>query len=278
MRKLILTLALLGLGAASALAIPFPHAEHAGKHIDSGDCFTCHSFEDRTIVPKLDKCKDCHDAKLLDTVTFAGTKTHGPLWGLNHKQDARRNGEMCFKCHDESGKRAISCTECHKGSSTQEGLTMSTEIGNIHRSEFKVSHPIAARTDPQLCSRCHEPGYCNSCHDQYRPEDLAIKSHRRSYRDIKVSGASHANFDKDDCKTCHTDSVLPSHDWSGDHKREARRNLATCQSCHPTGDVCITCHSARSGLGVNPHPGDWKGETANRMEKASGGRTCRKCH
>lgn len=280
MRKTILALALIGLGAVSALAVSFPHADHVEKHVDKGDCFACHKGDDVSIVPNLDRCKDCHDQKLLDTVTFSGLKTHGPLWGLEHKQAARRDFESCLKCHDESGARQIGCTECHTSGFNADATPQNTQMSNVHRSEFRVSHPIAARTDPQKCSRCHEPGYCNSCHDQYRPEDLAIKSHRRGWRDIKVSGASHENFSKEACTTCHTDSVLPSHDWSGQHAREARRNLASCQSCHPSGDICVTCHSARAGEGiaVNPHPSNWSGEMSKRMSKASGGRTCRKCH
>lgn len=278
MRKIILTLALLGLGAVSALAVPFPHADHIFKHVDGGDCFACHKGDDVSIVPDLARCKDCHDQKMLDTVTYAGTKTHGPLWGLNHRQEARRNYQDCLKCHDESNDKQVGCAECHSAGFNADATPMSSEMANVHRSEFRVSHPIAARSNPQLCSKCHEPSYCNSCHDRYQPEDLAIKSHRRGWRDLKVSGASHENFEREECKTCHTDSVLPSHDWSGQHAREARRNLSTCQSCHPTGEICITCHSARTGLGINPHPSDWDSEVSKRMEKASGGRTCRKCH
>ena len=35
---------------------------------------------------------------------------------------------------------------------------------NVHRSDFHVTHPIAARSDPQRCSSCHEPGFCQDCH------------------------------------------------------------------------------------------------------------------
>ena len=41
--------------------------------------------------------------------------------------------------------------------------------------------------------------------------------------------------------------------------------------------ICLTCHSARTGLLVNPHPKDW-GDIKNRLKNASNGKTCRKCH
>ena len=50
-----------------------------------------------------------------------------------------------------------------------------------------------------------------------------------------------------------------------------------CQACHPEGDVCLTCHSARTGLRFNPHPKDWD-DMKDRIRDASDGRTCRKCH
>jgi hypothetical protein len=71
--------------------------------------------------------------------------------------------------------------------------------------------------------------------------------------------------------------VLPTHEWYPNHAREARKNLATCQACHPEGDVCLTCHSARTGLRVNPHPRDWD-DIKDRLRDASDNRTCRKCH
>ncbi len=58
-----------------------------------------------------------------------------------------------------------------------------------------------------------------------------------------------------------------------DHAIEARRNLQSCQACHPDGDVCIQCHSAKTG-GVNPHPRSWGGIAGNYRNS----RVCEKCH
>jgi hypothetical protein len=148
---------------------------------------------------------------------------------------------------------------------------------NVHRSEFHVTHPIAARTDPQLCSSCHENKFCVDCHARFAPEDLAILSHRKGWSGMTNTDTQHDLFTSDMCQTCHPNSVLPSHEWSSVHAREARKNLVTCQACHPEGDICLTCHSARSGLRINPHPKDWD-DMKDRLKDASDGRTCRKCH
>ncbi|MGA1844554.1 MAG: cytochrome C, partial [bacterium] len=81
----------------------------------------------------------------------------------------------------------------------------------------------------------------------------------------------------DQCQTCHPNSVLPAHRWSSEHAKEARRDLHLCRNCHEDADVCIKCHSARTGLRINPHPRDWHTIKGN-LRRAADGRTCRMCH
>ena len=120
-----------------------------------------------------------------------------------------------------------------------------------------------------------ENTFCTDCHDDFNQADLSTLSHRKDWSTDMAT--NHEVFDDSQCQTCHPGSVLPSHDWSLDHAREARKNLATCQACHPEGEVCLTCHSSKSGLGANPHPKDWGGISDN-FRNASGSKTCRKCH
>ena len=145
----------------------------------------------------------------------------------------------------------------------------------VHRTEYLVTHPLQARADQRSCTLCHEPDYCTECHTDFAPEDLVTVSHRRQFRDL--SDGLHSTLGPETCQTCHTDSVLPVHEWTEGHSREARRDLLSCQSCHPQAEVCLTCHSAREGLIVNPHPANWN-EIKNSLEGASGGSTCRACH
>ena len=170
------------------------------------------------------------------------------------------------------------CLECHKAGFADEQGEFSNSLANVHRSDFHVSHPIAARTDPQLCTSCHENDYCVDCHNAFAPADLAVQSHRRGFRDGTLNPL-HEGYSDFQCAGCHpSGSVLPSSSgWSHTHAREARKNLATCQACHPEGDICLRCHSARNGLMINPHPKDW-GDISGTLRRASDARTCRKCH
>ena len=257
-----------------ALAVQFNHDEHQTYMDEEPACFNCHKPDAKVIVPAKEECLECHEEDFYAEVSFPGTKTHGPVWSLNHRVPAKSGSIDCSACHEQNF-----CLECHKAGFADEMGEIGNNMINVHRSEFHVSHPIAARTDPQLCSSCHENKFCVDCHVRFAPEDLAILSHRKGWSNITVgaSGPAHGLFDDSTCENCHTNSVLPSHQWASSHAREARKNLATCQACHPEGDTCLTCHSARTGLRVNPHPKDW-GDMKDRLRDASDNRTCRKCH
>lgn len=261
------------LGAGPALAVVFDHDAHQ-VYIEGVPCATCHVEGAYSIVPDKAVCLECHEKAFAEEVEFVGLKTHGPLWAFGHRPAAKGESIDCSSCHQQDF-----CLECHKSGFADEQGDFGNSLGNIHRSDFQVSHPIAARTDPQLCASCHEPSFCSDCHDDFAPADLRLLSHRRGFSDIAVGtgGLIHDQFDESSCLNCHPNSVLPSHEWSSSHAREARRNLATCQACHPQGDVCLTCHSARTGLRANPHPDDW-GDIDDRLDGASDGRSCRKCH
>ncbi|PLX72409.1 MAG: cytochrome C [Desulfuromonas sp.] len=273
MTRYLLILSILTLIALPVGAVEFDHEAHNG-YLDEPDCTTCHVDGAFSIVPEKSVCLDCHEKEFADDVTYPMLKSHGPLWSFNHRLDAKSGGD-CESCHAQDF-----CLECHQSGFADEMGDVGNNMANVHRSEFQVSHPIAARTDQQLCSRCHENKFCVECHEQFAPADLAIESHRRGWSDIMVTGSSHEDFKNLGiaCTSCHTDSVLQSHEWSASHAREARKNLATCQACHPDGDVCLTCHSAMSGsLGINPHPEDW-GDMSENLKNASDGKSCRRCH
>lgn len=254
-----------------AMAVQFNHDEHQTYLEEGQTCTVCHIPDAGMIVPAKADCLECHEEDFYAGVTFPGTSTHGPVWAMNHRGPAKSGVIDCSACHEQKY-----CLDCHKAGSADEMGEIGNNMINVHRSEFSVTHPIAARTDQQLCSSCHEKKFCNDCHDRFAPEDLAILSHRKGWSEGTLGGL-HASYSVLQCQGCHTDSVLPVHEWSNSHAREARKNLATCQACHPEGDVCLTCHSAKTGLGINPHPKDW-GDMKDRLQDAGDNRTCRKCH
>lgn len=270
-RFLPILMLLIFLGGGQALAAEFVHDAHLG-YIADEPCSTCHVADAAEIIPSLDLCKKCHDQEFISKVTLPGTRTHGPTWSLNHRSYAKGKQIDCSACHQQDF-----CLQCHKAGFSNEQGDYGNAMNNVHRSDFHVTHPIAARTDSKLCSSCHEAGFCKDCHNSFTRADLAITSHRRGWSDGTLDGF-HVSFNEGQCQGCHTSgSVIPTGGWAPSHAREARKNLATCQVCHPEGDVCMQCHSARTGLMVNPHPKDWD-DIKGRLERASDGRTCRKCH
>lgn len=274
-QKIFLPAILLLLLAMPVRAAVFDHAAHQANP-DTKSCSTCHVHEAKEIKPEAKVCNECHDQDHYNQTIFPGLKTHGLTWALEHRQAAKANNPECAACHEQHF-----CIECHKVGPADQMGSLNNSMTNVHRSDFQITHPLAARTNPQRCASCHETKYCSECHDNFRnaglASDLSVLSHRKGWSNLAVGGATHANFTEDMCQSCHTNSVLPAHEWSSSHAREARKNLTTCQACHPEGDVCMKCHSALSGLKVNPHPKDWEG-MKNRISKASDGRTCRRCH
>lgn len=248
----------------------FDHDAHLAME-SAPVCAACHREDATSIQPAAAACLECHEQEFVDGVKFPGLKTHGPLWAMNHRPFAKNKSVDCNACHQQAF-----CLDCHKAGFADEMGAFTNSMINVHTSDFHTTHPIAARTDPQLCSSCHESRFCSDCHNDFAPADLAIASHRQGWS-VGTLGGAHALYDDTQCQGCHINSVLPSHDWSSSHAREARKNLVTCQACHPEGDVCLTCHSAVSGLRINPHPEGWD-SIKDHIGKATGGSTCRKCH
>lgn len=271
LRTILIVMAVALSGGSWASETTFDHEAH-DVNMENKDCVVCHVEGAYSIIPEKRACLECHEKEFADGVNFKAQTTHDPLWAFSHRAAAKSDKYNCYDCHGQAD-----CLECHQAGFADEQGAFGNGLANVHRGDFQVSHPMAARTDPQLCGSCHETKFCNECHDAFNRNDLAVDSHRRGWSDISVSGTKHSQFKENQCDSCHAGSVFTSHQWQRNHAREARKNLATCQACHPDGDVCITCHSARSGLGINPHPRDWD-DVKDNLNKASGGRSCRKCH
>jgi hypothetical protein len=220
---------------------------------------------------KIAECNGCHKGEGV-------ALNHDTDWVRGHRISAGKGSPNCTQCHDQAW-----CLDCHQGGGTDP--KQSTQnfkrdfVPKSHRSDFLELHPLKALDNPQSCYRCHDQKYCSSCHAKFKSSDLQFVSHRRQFSDIKLSsiGPKHETFSVTQCQNCHAGSILPVHQWSAEHGREARRNLQSCQSCHSDGETCLKCHSSRSGLKINPHPRNWNA-VKNNLKDKSKGRTCSKCH
>lgn len=105
-----------------------------------------------------------------------------------------------------------------------------------HRSDFISIHPVKAADDPQSCSRCHEAKFCQDCHIrkiQGNRAAMSIKGFNGRPTHIPVFDAP---------------GVL-NPGWVAFHQREARRNLKSCEGCHPQKGDCTNflCHPGLGG-------------------------------
>ncbi|MBC8017297.1 MAG: cytochrome C [Verrucomicrobia bacterium] len=220
---------------------------------------------------KFKDCNSCHK-------DGGVAPTHDSDWVRGHRIVAGKADGKCKECHQQAW-----CLDCHQGGGSGDNLSISNFGRDYkpksHRSDFRVLHPLKAKDNPQTCVRCHDQKYCSECHSKFPRNKIQFESHRRQFSNIQLqgSGPAHQIFNASQCQTCHPGGLVPTHQWSGEHAREARRNLQACQTCHEDGDVCMKCHSSRTGLKVSPHPRNW-GSIKDNLRSRSNGRSCIKCH
>jgi hypothetical protein len=188
--------------------------------------------------------KDCNDCHKSEGVAL----NHDSDFLRGHRVLASKSGNNCSQCHDQKW-----CLDCHQGGGTGDDLTQSNFGRDYkpksHRSDFVNIHPIKAKDNPQNCYRCHDAkAFCNACHNRFPTGSLRIRSHA-----LLANGT-------------------PGIFAAGEHASEARRNLQSCQVCHPEGDVCIQCHSTGK---TRPHPRNWK---AGNLKDRTNAKMCLKCH
>jgi len=255
--------------------LKFPHAAHAKTSCDSchGDlrtvdlataqhlptmasCLRCH-----TDGSEPRHCADCHLAKLgglIETQFELGSlvprhdglgDAHGADFKTHHTQEARQNGATCSACHDQS-----ECIACHQGV---------VKPMDFHPGNYVLTHAVDARRGKPDCSACHRyQSFCVGCHEregigrrgdtQFAPIDPARNFHPAGWATMGIGPNLHAG--------------------------EARRNIASCASCHREED-CLTCHSAQPGsLRASPHPAGWRGSARCKALDRGNRRMCLRCH
>ncbi len=219
-------------------------------------CLSCHrdgSHEQH--------CADCHLAKLgglLETSFPQGQlvprhtglgDAHGSGFANDHRQEAAQVDATCTACHDRS-----TCIACHQGV---------TKPAEFHRGNYVLTHAVEARRGTPDCSVCHRAqSFCVGCHER---TGVGLRG------ETGFSGLAPAT-------SFHPAGWASSAGGPNRHAGEARRNIASCASCHREND-CLGCHSAERGaLRVSPHPPGWRGSARCRALDRGNRRMCLKCH
>lgn len=167
---------------------------------------------------KMEDCRDCHSGSGV-------ADNHGAFFMNEHKLLARKASSNCADCHQQSY-----CLDCHKGGGLEADFRKSLSrrgeyMPKSHRSDFISLHAIKAADNPRDCYRCHESNFCSDCHNrqiQRNRSRMSIKPHQPIYA---------------------SPGVLDQR-WVSDHSADARRNLTSCQGCHPQKFDCTNflCH------------------------------------
>ncbi|HEY4175484.1 MAG TPA: cytochrome c3 family protein [Kofleriaceae bacterium] len=240
----------------------FDHAKHLAGPA-KGNCMRCHSAVaegDRHLRPAMATCFKCHDkerdARTCNTChrDLAEENSlpqshlaHDGDWIREHGTRAASSGDLCETCHS----RQTFCASCH--GVTVPVLAGPTRLTNPlsaspHVGNFGARHSLEARAEPGACTTCHQPERCASCH-----------------RDRGVAGDTRASP--------HPPGWVGLTSSENLHGRAARRDPATCASCHSgAGEkLCVQCHAV-GGVGGNPHPPGW----SSRLPRSA--LPCRMCH
>jgi hypothetical protein len=240
----------------------FDHARHAAP--SRGDCVRCHvgvAEGDGHLRPAMAMCFRCHDhdaerdaractachRDLEDARTLPRSHlAHDGDWLHEHGARAASSADACAACHRDSF-----CASCH--GATVPVLPARARFSDpfaasVHRAGFAVRHALEARSDPGACTTCHQPDRCASCH-------LA--------RGVAGDGR----------RSPHPSGWVGLTAADNTHGREARRDPASCASCHDGAGqaLCVGCHKV-GGVGGNPHPAGW------RSRLPASAMPCRLCH
>jgi len=171
---------------------------------------------------KPEECSECHRGSGV-------MENHGATFARDHKQLATKTPNNCSACHQQSW-----CSDCHHGGNLERnfGKSLSRRGENMpetHAADFVSTHAIKATDDPRSCARCHETAkFCSDCHDRARQRPgFTVKEHAARF----------------------TSPGVPDPAWVAVHKVDARRNLESCQACHPSKQNCsnFACHPGLRG-------------------------------
>jgi ubiquinol-cytochrome c reductase cytochrome b subunit len=111
-----------------------------------------------------------------------------------------------------------------------------------YEEDWMGTHQYEVRKDPSVCKECHDPHFCQTCHQNRVPDSHMNKEWLKAHSGAAIDAGEY-------CKVCHTQEfcdachrgVLHGPDWLAHHRTVARTHSQICSSCH-TRTFCIECH------------------------------------
>ncbi|HSJ16011.1 MAG TPA: cytochrome c3 family protein [Longimicrobiales bacterium] len=237
----------------------FPHSRHARLF---PLCTGCHAGIEAGIpaaaYPEPATCERCHDGTRAARVTWTGAKRPASNLTFSHPIHATRVDADCGACHatgsaermSVGGPRPDLCLRCHGGGEHLEAADRcqrchlplgevrswsTTRIAALPRPGTHAStgflHEHGTAADGS-CATCHARESCDRCHLNGEQLD-AVKALARDDRVATLLAGRGARYAR---PASHTP------EWEWRHGADARRNAATCASCHAQAS-CRACHS-----------------------------------
>jgi hypothetical protein len=217
---------------------------HARQRV-SNRCVVCH------LADKQGRLQTRFDgnAVLRPTGSLRADR-HDAYFARSHAASARKDRAYCQSCHRPEG-----CLRCHAG--TQRPAV-------LHPNDYVSLHGSEARREPTRCRSCHaSQSFCLGCHQR---TGVGQETRRSGFR-------------PDTGRRFHPAVFTAQPPGAGHHGAAARRNIASCSSCHRE-QTCVTCHGtrARGRGGYSPHAAGFAQSTTCRALSARNQRVCLKCH
>lgn len=290
----------------------FDHAAHTP--LFPGSCTTCHqgaAEPGASFWPSAERCAACHNGEVQPIIVWAPPAAPGPsILRFTHDRHAVATSDSvrCVQCHTDADRgRSVfrrlvgQCIGCHvpggehlslgndRCATCHLPLAEATQLsaGDVARFPVPTWHltpgfglaghaklapargPDGRVTIAASCATCHARDFCINCHVN-APEVPAIRALAPDERSL-LHGF--------------TFGAPPSHsaeNFGAGHGREARRNSASCATCH-TQPSCATCHAGTPlpkpvAAMHQPGPGRAAGAQLLRVKPGSHGSTFRERH
>ncbi len=235
------------------------YAEDAPNHglPKMTDCTVCHgqiatNFDTDTvkvkhkIVSAPGACEACH--RDLADIVPASHKL--PDFMTQHKDFVNVTGPQndCKSCHSPA-----TCQECHDAGNYAKDITPGqlyvpstpslSPLTTHKKLTFQKVHPAGFRFTHGIEAMGHE-STCYTCHDE---RTFCVPCHNSEANGARIEPVWHFGGDF---------VTLGVGSGGGRHAQYARKDIASCASCHDVeaaDPVCITCHTDPDGIrGDNP--------------------------